>query len=217
METPTSTSKHPSGSSGGWANLTKFRDYVQSGDDVLDFGCGGGYLLKNLNCSRRIGVEVNPAAAKIAEQNGVEVYLDTDDVPDESVDVIISNNALEHTLQPLDELKRLMPKLRENGTLVFVVPCESIQYDYKPGDINHHLYSWSPMCMGNLLTEAGYALHESKPYIHKWPKRYRRIAKLFGRNGFELACRIKGRLDRKWFQVRAVAHKNVAAESRMAA
>ena len=205
------------GEFGGWANVTKFSDYVASGDTVLDFGCGGGYLLKNLTCARRIGVEVNPAAAEVARDNGVEVYLDTDEVPDGSIDVIVSNNALEHTLQPLDELKRLLPKLREGGRLVFVVPCESIHYEYKPKDINHHLYSWSPMCLGNLLTEAGYDLEESRPYIHKWPKRYRKVAKLFGRSGFELACRVKGRLDRKWFQVRAVARRNSVADDTRAA
>ena len=36
------------GEFGGWANVTKFSDYVAPGDTVLDFGCGGGYLLKNL-------------------------------------------------------------------------------------------------------------------------------------------------------------------------
>jgi SAM-dependent methyltransferase len=163
------------GEFGGWANVTKFWDYISPDDTVLDFGCGGGYLLKNLACARRVGVEVNPAAAQVAKDNDVEVYLNTDDVSDNSIDVIVSNNALEHTLQPLDELKRLLPKLRDTGRLIFVVPCESIHYEYKPRDINHHLYSWSPMCLGNLLTEAGYDLEESRPYIHKWPKRYRKL------------------------------------------
>lgn len=30
---------------GGWANSTKFEQYITKEDDVLDFGCGGGYLL----------------------------------------------------------------------------------------------------------------------------------------------------------------------------
>ena len=34
------------------------------------------------------------------------------------------------------------------------------------------------MCLGNLLTEAGYDLGESRPYIHNWPKRFRKVAKL---------------------------------------
>jgi 2-polyprenyl-3-methyl-5-hydroxy-6-metoxy-1,4-benzoquinol methylase len=30
----------------GWADLTKFNQYICKEDDVLDFGCSGGYLLK---------------------------------------------------------------------------------------------------------------------------------------------------------------------------
>ncbi len=195
------------GEFGGWANLTKFEAYIAEQDDVLDFGCGGGYLLKNLRCRKRIGVEVNPASAETARKNGVEGYSRPQDVPDDCADVIISNNAIEHTLHPLLELKALYPKLRKGGKIVFVVPCESIRYAYKPADINHHLYSWSPMCLGNLFTEAGYSLIDSRAYIHKWPPNYRFIARVGGRVLFELACRIYGRLERSWFQVRAVAEK----------
>ena len=31
------------GEFGGWANQTKFVDYISKDDVVLDFGCGGGY------------------------------------------------------------------------------------------------------------------------------------------------------------------------------
>ena len=100
------------GEFGGWANQSKFDGYISPDDVVLDFGCGGGYLLKNLDCKKRYGVEINPAAAATARKNGVEIYGAVADIPDDSLDVIISNNALEHTLQPLDELKGLKGKLK---------------------------------------------------------------------------------------------------------
>jgi SAM-dependent methyltransferase len=193
------------GEFGGWANQSKFRDYISSENKVLDFGCGGGFLLKNLTCSKRVGIEVNPAARETAKQNGIEVFARVDDVPDEYVDVIISNHALEHTLQPLEELKSLHRKLQPGGKIIFVVPCESISSRYKPNDINHHLYTWSPMCLGNLFSEAGFSVIESKAYIHKWPPLYRIIATLGRRPIFELACRIYGHLARSSFQVRIVA------------
>jgi SAM-dependent methyltransferase len=197
----------PLGEFGGWANQSKFADYISKTSRVLDFGCGGGFLLKSIECSKRVGVEVNPTAAETARKNDIEVYGSVDKVPDGYVDVIISNNALEHTLQPLQELKALYKKLKSGGRIVFVVPCESISYSYAPNDINHHLYSWSPMCIGNLFTEAGFSVIESKPYIHKWPPHYRLIARLGGRRLFDLACRIYGRVERTWFQVRVVAEK----------
>lgn len=204
--------QRPLGEFGGWANVTKFAAYVRPTDDVLDFGCGGGFLLRNLECRRRIGVEVNPAASRTAVSNGVECFARASDVPDACADVIISNNALEHTLHPLQELQALHAKVRSGGLIVFVVPCESITYAYAPGDVNHHLYSWSPMCIGNLFTEAGFHVLESKPYIHKWPELrgrpvYRYIARFGGRPAFEVACRIYGRLKRTWFQVRVIGRK----------
>jgi SAM-dependent methyltransferase len=195
------------GAFGGWANLDKFRKYISSTSKVLDFGCGGGFLLKNLECAKKVGVEVNPAALETARKNGVEVFVRVEDVPNEYVDVIISNSALEHTLQPLEELKSLYRKLQPGGKIIFVVPCESISYRYKPNDINHHLYSWSPMCIGNLFSEAGFSVIESKAYIHKWPPKYRLIARIGGRALFNLACRIYGRLARSLIQVRVVATK----------
>jgi SAM-dependent methyltransferase len=195
------------GEFGGWANQTKFLEYISDNSRVLDFGCGGGFLLRNLKCSKRVGVEVNRSAIDTARANGVEVFSRVDDVPDEYVDVIISNSALEHTLQPLQELKSLYKKLAPGGKIVFVVPCESISYAYRPNDINHHLYSWSPMCLGNLFTEAGFSVQQCKPYIHKWPPLYRYIAKVGGRLIFDIACRIYGRLERSLFLVRVVASK----------
>lgn len=195
------------GEFGGWANQTKFLDYIGDNSDVLDFGCGGGFLLSSLQCRNKVGVEINPSAAETAKSKGIEVFDSVAKVPDDYIDTIISNNALEHTLHPLEELKLLHGKLKKGGKIIFVVPCESISYRYEPNDVNHHLYSWSPMCIGNLFTEAGFTVIESKSYIHKWPPKYRLIAKLGGRNLFEMACHIYGRMERSWFQVRVVAKK----------
>jgi 2-polyprenyl-3-methyl-5-hydroxy-6-metoxy-1,4-benzoquinol methylase len=197
----------PLGEFGGWANQTKFEEHITANKTVLDFGCGGGFLLKNMPCGKRVGVELNPVAADTAKTNGIEVYRTVEEVPDGYVDVVISNNALEHTLHPLQELKALHKKLRVGGRIVFIVPCESISYAYQPNDHNRHLYSWSPMCIGNLFTEAGFSVIEATSYIHKWPPGYRFIAKICGRRLFDMACRLYGRIERTWFQVRVVAEK----------
>ena len=193
------------GEFGGWANQTKFRGYIKPTDTVLDFGCGGGYLLENLDCARKIGVEVNSSSLNEARQR-CEAFQNIDDVPSASVDVVISNNALEHTLHPLKEVESLLRVLKPGGRIVMAVPCEWESYSWQANDINFHLYSWSPMGIGNLLTQAGFVVEESKPYLLKWPRGYLRIARL-GRFWFELACKIYGRIDRKWVQIRAIARK----------
>ena len=40
----------------------KFKRYIQQDDVMLDFGCGGGYLLKFLDCKKKVGIEINPTA-----------------------------------------------------------------------------------------------------------------------------------------------------------
>jgi SAM-dependent methyltransferase len=194
------------GEFGGWANQTKFLGVPETAV-VLDFGCGGGYLLKLMPCARRLGVEINAIAREEAIRNGVEAYAAVEDVPSGIVDFIVTNNALEHTTNPLAELKALHSKLKPGGKIIAVVPCETPLMRWKPNDHNWHLFGWSPMSFGNLLSEAGFAVIESRPYIHKWPPGASLIARAFGRFGFELAARIYGHLTWSWFQVRAVAAK----------
>lgn len=197
------------GSFGAWANQSKFARHIKPTDTVLDFGCGSGLLLKGLTCAERIGVEINPAAVAFARNNGIKVYDSAEAVPDNVADVVISNHALEHTLRPLDELKALYRKVKPGGRIVIVVPCDSVYFGFEPNDVNKHLYSWSPMNLGNMLAEAGFTVEESKPYIHRWPPKWRAFKGVFMRNRwlFEIVCRISGRLRSRWSQVRAVGRK----------
>jgi len=196
---------------GGNANAFKFNRSISSDDTVIDFGCGGGFLLANLNCAKRIGIEVNEAAHQQIVENGVIPYISPKALlereGEQCADVIISNNALEHTLNPLLELKSLLPLLKNGGKAHFVVPCDNISFKWKPNDINFHLYSWSPMNIGNLFVEAGFQVVETRPYIHKWPPFYRQIQNIFGWKIFNFACRVYGRIERSWYQVEIVATK----------
>lgn len=198
------------GAFGGWANAFKFKNSITPQDTVIDFGCGGGFLLQNLNCKTKIGIEPNASAANSVKKLGVQHFsspVDAVQMLGEGIsDVIISNHALEHTLNPLQELKNLRPLLKKGGTIHFFVPCDSIDYQYNPKDINYHLFSWSPQNLGNLFTEAGYSVEFARPYIHKWPPFYNKIAKL-GWPLFNLACRIYGRIERSWYQVEVKAKK----------
>jgi hypothetical protein len=101
----------------------------------------------------------------------------------------------------------MQPLLKSGGCLHMVVPCESISWKYDADDINQHVYSWSPQSLGNLVKAAGFEIAYSRPYIHKWPPRIAyQVAKL-GRPAFNLASRIWGHIDRRWFQVELLAHK----------
>lgn len=196
------------GEFGGWANLTKFQQFISQDNNVLDFGCGGGYLLANLNCRGKIGIEINDVAREQASRLGITTVVAIGDIPDRWADVIISNSALEHTLHPLQVLSALHSKLRPGGLIVVVTPCESVVVRYTESDPNHHLYTWSPQNIGNLFKEAGFQIIESKPYLHRWPPRiYRQVAHYGGRQLFELSCKIWGHINRSISQVRIIARR----------
>lgn len=198
------------GAFGGWANSYKFKKTIKKEDVVIDFGCGGGFLLGHLDCRHKIGIEPNDSAADVIIGQGIKHFLSPSaalqDLGEGSVDVIISNHALEHTLNPLDELKALSVLLKKGGAIHFFVPCDSVNYSYNPDDINYHLYSWSPQNLGNLFCEAGFEIVHAKPYIHKWPPYYQYFAK-FGWPIFNLICKIYAHFSRSWWQVEVLAKK----------
>jgi len=155
----------------GRINARKFATFVRPMDKALDFGCGNGSLLLHLNCQRRIGVEINPLARGAAERIGIEVHATLETVSDGSVDIVISNHALEHTLSPYETLRQIRGKLSEQGRLVLCVPIDDwrTEKEFNTNDINHHLYTWSPLLLGNLLAEAGYRPDRIWVYTHAWP------------------------------------------------
>jgi len=195
------------GEFGGWANVDKFKAYLSPEKNVVDFGSGGGFLLANINCKDKIGIEINEKARERAKGLGIVSVETPEEIPGGYADLIISNHALEHVFRPLDEIRKLKRILKPEGMIVLVIPCESIRYAYKPNDINYHLYSWSPMSLGNLFNEAGFDVIESKAYRHRWPPFYTSIAKIFGRSVFNLVCRMYARLWTTSYQVRVVARK----------
>lgn len=195
------------GKFGGWANVSKFEQYIKPTDNVLDFGCGGGFLLSNIQCHKKIGVEINDSARENATQLGIMTFSDIDQVDNEWADVILSDNALEHTSCPYSILTKLFTKLRPQGLIIFVVPCDSVKFAYREKDINQHFFSWSPMNIGNIFTHVGFKVISSEPYLHKWPPYYTHIAKYLGKTGFELCAKAYGWYKRDWSQVRIVAKR----------
>jgi len=135
-----------------------YRHLVRPGDTVLDFGCGGGFLLASLDCARRLGVEINPIARAHANELGIECHESIEEIPEAIADVIISNHALEHVPYPIAALKDLRRRLKVGGTLGMVLPIDNwqIQKRYDPADINHHLHTWTAQLIGNTLVEAGF-------------------------------------------------------------
>ncbi len=199
--------QHGIGQLGGKLNLFKFTPYIPEGAVVCDFGCGGGYLLEHLPGREKVGVEVSAEARREAGIRGVRVLASTAELPDEHFDVIVSNHALEHAVRPLDELVGLRPKLKVGGRMVFCLPVDDwrSQRTYRPDDINHHLYTWSPQLAGNLFSDAGLAVRSVQLLRHAWSPK---IWRLFGWSAplFRLACFVNSVVRRR-YQLLVVAER----------
>src|SRR5687768_1058585 len=144
------------GEFGGQANKFMFEKHISPEHSVVDFGCGGGFLLNHLNCREKIGIEINPVAREYCNLvHGIRCYESLEFVPNESADVIISSHCLEHTTNPFELISILYDKLKKGGEMVIVVPVESYKFRWHPQDVNNHLYSFSPMNLGNILQGVG--------------------------------------------------------------
>jgi SAM-dependent methyltransferase len=195
------------GAFGAIANKIKFEKLIKSNQKVLDFGCGGGYMLSSFQNIEKFGVEINDVARAEAKKK-LNVFKYAKELPDNFFDLIISNHALEHCDNPLMELKELCRSLKKGGLICIVVPIDNKKNKFKKKDKFMHLYSWSPSNLGNILETSGFDVIESKPFIHKWIPFYFRMKKILPWSVFHFLCKIYGGLNHDWWQTRAVAKKN---------
>jgi len=195
------------GEFGGVINKSKFEKYIDKNDIVLDFGCGGGYLIKELNCKEKHGVEINPTAIEVAKKNLVKIIDNSNDLENNYYDKIISNHCLQHCENPFIELKNLYKCLKKNGLIILVTSCANKNLSYKPNDINYQLYSWSPMNLGNLLDAAGFELIEIKKLNFKWIPKYEFLYKILNNKIFNFLCYLYSLTNTKITQIIAIGKK----------
>jgi SAM-dependent methyltransferase len=105
-----------------------FRVWIDGSDlQILDLGCRDGALSAvYLDGNHVIGVDVDRAALAKAEERGLETaWADIDEplpFPDESFDVVVAAEVLEHLRLPERALTEAMRVLRPGGLLVGSVP-----------------------------------------------------------------------------------------------
>lgn len=133
-------------------------------------------MLAALNCKYKIGYDVNPYALQNASDLGISTTTDLSEVENSSIDVVISNSALEHSPTPYEDISRLLLKLKPGGKVVFRVPHETLRWGYKPEDWNYHLFTWSPMALGNLFHAAGFVNIKVSIEVGKKPP----MSRIFG-------------------------------------
>ncbi|MBC1240618.1 glycosyltransferase [Nostoc sp. 2RC] len=112
-------------------SLTKMFNLIADNQRVVDFGCATGYFAKLLNKKGCIvtGVDINPNAAKLAEQYCKEVIvadLDfvsvTEILPSHEFDVAVFGDVLEHLRNPWKILEDTKQILKKDGYVIASIP-----------------------------------------------------------------------------------------------
>lgn len=142
-----------------------FQPFIKADDIVLDFGCGTGAMLDQIECAKKIGIEVNAPSIAEAKSKNIEIYEDIRKVKDRSINIVISNHALEHVQNPAEQIANMARTLKKGGQAVLVVPAEnpaSMRFaSWKAKDPDQHIYSWTPLSFGNLISQCGLDVKQS--------------------------------------------------------
>lgn len=159
-------------------DLDYFLPYIKPADVVLDLGCGNGGMLRVLKpkVQRADGVEVNPHAAETARASGLTIYPRVEALPTTpTYDVVLSNHVLEHVRDVSTTLERVRASMKPGGLLLLKLPMEDWrardQRRWEKDDINHHLQTWTPRLIANVLFESGFEVEDARVLTSAWHPR----------------------------------------------
>ena len=114
---------------GGNERVELFKNWIGTGKTVIDFGCRDGSLTKHfVEGNSVVGVDVDREALDICKnQLGIKtIWLDVNDeelpFEDESFDMAVAGEIMEHIYYPDIFLKKVRRILKKNGIIVGSVP-----------------------------------------------------------------------------------------------
>ncbi len=149
---------------------------------ILEVGCGEGKFSTILTEQGKEtwAIEPDKASADIAAKTLNKVLYGTIDeklseIPDNSFDVIVMNDVIEHLTEPWDDIKKLKSKLKDDGVFISSIP--NVRYaknlfhvlfkrDWKYSDdrildITHYRF-FTKKSIRRLWEENGYSVQRMK-------------------------------------------------------
>jgi len=171
------------------ARAGKFQPYVEGADVVYELGVGSGWNLATLKCKLKLGWDAADFLRPAIEAGGIQ-FTPINEVPDNSVDVVICHHTLEHLLNPPESLGEMRRILKPAGKLLLHVPYEKERRyrTFNAMEPNHHLYSWNVQTLGNLLVEIGFKIEAAQIGLFGYDRFAANLAFKFhlGETGFKL-------------------------------
>lgn len=140
------------------------REKINGLKNILEFGAGDGYFLEKLPRLDKYAVEINVDSIEKLKNKGVKVFPNIEEMHSSfkgtQFDAVVSFQVLEHIINPLETLSKLINITKVNGSIFISVPTsESIYFisyfskkstyydDYKKMQLlnmpPHHQSIWS--------------------------------------------------------------------------
>lgn len=151
--------------------------HARKKDDVLDVGCGVGWLLKraqDFGCNA-YGMDFSKSGVKIAKERlgeGNLVVADAAHIPfrDEALNLVTCIWLLEHVEKPQPILAEVRRVLKTGGLAIFMSPSGELKYTEKKSlDITsvsrfgeEHFWEFSPVGLQDLIQKNGFTTKERR-------------------------------------------------------
>lgn len=149
----------------------KLVNSLQKKGSLLDIGAGtGDFLSYAKNDGWNVtGAEPSEKARSFAAQKGLNLLENTQDLPDNSFDVITMWHVLEHVYDPEIQIKELKRLLKPNGSIVIAVPnfnsydAKYYQEYWAAYDVPRHLWHYSKAAVEKLFGKESIQLQKVLP------------------------------------------------------
>jgi 2-polyprenyl-3-methyl-5-hydroxy-6-metoxy-1,4-benzoquinol methylase len=150
-----------------------------TGGDLLDIGCGYGYLLDEARSffDQRVGTDFSPEAAEIARATGAEVFIGgMEQIPPErKFDCVVGTQVIEHVYEPLSFVKGLASHTKSGGHIVVATPDiggvlrELMGRRWPSFKVPEHVLYFDYRTLSSLMLRAGLSDVRRLPYPHAFP------------------------------------------------
>src|SRR5437870_9905131 len=150
-----------------------------TGGDLLEVGCGYGYLLDEARSlfSRRVGTEFSAQGAEIARATGAEVLVGGIEQvsPERKFDCIVAIQVIEHVYQPLSFVKQLASHTKAGGYIVMATPDiggalrRTMGRRWPSFKVPEHVVYFDFQSLRALMYQGGLTDVRRLPYPHAFP------------------------------------------------
>lgn len=135
--------------------------------DVIDIGCASGQLLEEFTDAgfpQPIGLDLSPIAVQACHARGLSGVVEGDATappfPQESADLLIASDVLEHLSEDSQALENWLQILRPGGYLIVFVPA--FQWLWSEHDVrNHHHRRYTRSQLVAALENSGWQIERS--------------------------------------------------------